>query len=206
MIPSRIQDLLCPENSPLSLLWLLGTAGASSRIPQRLPGAGTVRLRGAGTPRAQKKGQKSFCSRGQELGELQKPSQQEFSPLTKSSREASPKIHQEEAASLTTWGGSLHLSPWQFHLHTLAGKSESLPSCEVRAKPPSFLISQFGNQREREREKNLWAQAKGELEKAQVPFFKGGRLVGIPGSLNLGVNTFPWLGVFSLFLNFHTGA
>lgn len=179
MIPSRIQDLLCPENSPLSLLWLLGTAGASSRIPQRLPGAGTARLRGAGTPRAQKKGQKSFCSREQELGELQKPSQQEFSPLNKSSREVSPKIHQEEAASLTTWGGSLHLSPWQFHLHTLAGKSESLPSCEVRAKPPSFLISQFGNQREREREKCV-GTGKGGAGKSPGTIFQRWKTGGHP--------------------------
>lgn len=120
--------------------------------------------------------------------------------LTKSSREASPKIPQEEAASLTTGGVSLHLFPGSF-TSPFAGKSESLPSSKVRTKPASFLTYQFGN---RER-KTCGAHTEEELENAQVPFSKGGRLVDIPGSLNLGVNTFLWLGFFSLFLNFHTG-
>lgn len=120
--------------------------------------------------------------------------------LTKSSREASPKIPPEEAASLTTGGVSLHLFPGSF-TSPFAGKSESLPSSKVRTKPASFLTYQFGN---RER-KTCGAHTEEELENAQVPFSKGGRLVDIPGSLNLGVNTFLWLGFFSLFLNFHTG-
>lgn len=196
LIPPRIQDPLCPEYSPLSLPRLLGTAGASSRIPQRFPGAGTARLRGAGTPRAQKKGKNASTPEGRSWESCKNPLTKSFPP-PKSSREASPKIPQEEAASLTTRGVlsalPLAASPPPLQENQNLSPPARLEPRHLHFSPPSL---------ETEREKH----AEGELEKAQVPFFKGGRLVGIPGSLNLGVNTFPWLGAFSLFLNFRTGA
>lgn len=136
LIPPRILDLLC---SPLSLPWLLGTAGASSWIPQRFLGAGTVGLRGAG-PHSTEKGQKNPSAlEGTSWESCKNPLTKSF-PLTESSREASPK----NSCIPHTWGVLPTFFPASF-TSTFAGKSESLPSCKVRAKPPSFLISQFGN-------------------------------------------------------------
>lgn len=177
--------------------------------PSALPWSRHGEAGGSLTPTTQKKG-KNPSALGAGAVRAAKNLSPRVSLLAKSSREASPKIPQEEAASLTTQGGfSLHLFPVSLHLFpgsftsTFAGKSESLPSSKLRTKPASLLTYQLGNT-ERER-KTCGAHTEEGLENAQVPFSKGGRLVDVPGSLNLGVNTFLWLGFFSLFLNFHTG-
>lgn len=190
LIPPRIQDLLCPQCSPLILsLRLLGTAGASSRIPQRFLGAGTAGLRGAGPQEHRKMGKNSLCSGGQELGELHKSSHR-VSPQLRAAERPLLKILGGEAASLTTWGFS-HLFPGGF-TSTFAGKSESLPSCKVRAEPPSFLISQFGN---RERAKRVGTQ-RGAAGKSPGSIFQRWKTGGHPWVSQPWSKHLPLAGIF----------
>lgn len=183
MTPAGIRAPLCPQCCPFSFPRLL-------LDPSVLPWSWHCQAEGSGSPTAQKKGKNSSAPEGRSCK----------NPLTKSSREASLKIPQEEAASPTT-GRFSPPFPRQLHLQ-LCRKIRISPLRQGQGQ--TTFISHLPAWKERE--KNAWAQREGELKKAQVPFFKGGRLVGIPGSLNLGVNTFPWLGFFSLFLNFRTGA
>lgn len=83
LILPRIQDPPCPQRSPFSLPQLLECCWAQLEPP---PGSlraslePALRGRGVTDPNSTEKGQKSLCSGGQELGELQKTSHREFPP------------------------------------------------------------------------------------------------------------------------------
>lgn len=181
-----------------------GASSASSTQPPTAFGQGWSLLpdhcgaEGCWTPKAQrKKGQKSLCSGGRS-GESCKNPHPKSSPLSKSSREVSPRggegnswrIPQEEAASLTR-GGFPHLFPGSF-TSTFAGKSESLPSSKVRAKP-HLRFSSPGLETERGKRSGTH---RGRAGKSPGDVFQRWKTGGHPWISEPWSKHFPWLGFF----------
>lgn len=139
MIPPRIQDPLCPQCSPLSLPWLLGHSWSLLLDPSALPWSQHCQAEGFWNPDSTEKGQKPLCSRGQELGELQKSSHQEFPPWPRGAERPLLKFPRKKLRPSQPEGFSPPF-PWQFHLH-LCRKIRISPLPLARLEPSHLHFS-----------------------------------------------------------------
>lgn len=122
--------------------------------------------------------------------------------LAKSSREASPKIPQEEAASLTTQGGfslstfSLFLSTFSLAVSPPPLQENQNLSPPARLEPSQLHFSPTSLETHREREKNVWGTHRGGAGKRSGTIFQRWKTGGRPWISQPWSKHLPLAGIF----------